>query len=123
MTLALPVTQCLLSGTKTRNVSPHGKYLKKTRYIVLEVDTTYVRLGITAAIVVVLILVGIALFVGYKGKGLIFNKQEVRLNKELLMYLLPKLVSKEKGRKVLLTCESGNKTFTVFMCCLILYFL
>ena len=49
----------------------------------------YIGSGITAAIVVVLILVGITLFVGYKSKGLVFNKQGVRLNKEMLIFLLP----------------------------------
>ena len=45
----------------------------------------YVGLSITAGIVVVLILVAMAVFVGYKGKGFIFNKQEVRQHIEISM--------------------------------------
>ena len=48
-----------------------------TQYFILEVNTIYVGLGITAAIVVVLILVGIAVFVGYKSNCLTFNKQDI----------------------------------------------
>ena len=53
-----------------------------TQYFVSEVNMMFLGLGITAGIVVVLILVGIAVFVGCKDKG-------VRLNKDMLIYFLP----------------------------------